>query len=83
MKTKILSEYSNELRLSGYEHSFRAEVIEAAIKGFRRQAATSDAGGTPLFRPRSYDRQARRKKRLMAKEAWYRPVSLPLDFREL
>ena len=75
VKTKILSEYSNELRLSGYEHSFRAEVIEAAIKGFRRQAATSDAGGTPLFRPRSYDRHARRKKRLMAKEAWYRPAN--------
>ena len=74
--TEILSEYSNEMRLSGYEHSFRAEVIQAGIKGFRRQAARSDAGGVPLFRERSYERQARRKKKLMAKVAWYRPANV-------
>ena len=72
MITEILSEYSNEMRLSGYNHKFRAEIISAALKGFRKQALTSDSGGKPLFRPRGYDRENRRKKKLMAREAWYR-----------
>ena len=58
----ILSEYSNELRLSGYDHKFRAEIMEAAVKGFRNQCAAAAAGGTPLFRPRWHERQTRRKK---------------------
>ena len=31
----ILSEYSNDLRLSGYNESFRSEIIQAALKGFK------------------------------------------------
>ena len=70
---EILSIYSNELRLSGYDQNFRAEIIQAGLKGFRRQCRESDSGGCPLFRPRHYDRQKRRKNKLMAKEIWYRP----------
>ena len=69
----ILSEYSNELRISGYDHKFRAEIIQAALTGFQRQSAASDSGsGPPLFRSRGYDRQNRRKKKLMSRESWYR-----------
>ena len=57
MITEILSEYSNEMRLSGYNHKFRAEIISAALKGFRKQALTSDSGGKPLFRSRGYERK--------------------------
>ena len=70
---EILSQYSNELRLSGYDHKYRAEIMESALKGFRRQCLISDSGGTPLFRSRMYERETRRKKKLMAREIWYRP----------
>ena len=43
-----------------YVHSFRAEIIE--------QCLTSDSGGKPLFRSRGYDRENRRKKKLMDRE---------------
>ena len=71
----ILSEYSNELRLSGYDHGFRAEIMEAALVGFRRQCARADSGGTPLFRSREFERQARRKRKLMSRESWFRPAN--------
>ena len=47
-------------RQVGYVHSFRAEIIE--------QCLTSDSGGKPLFRSRGYDRENRRKKKLMDRE---------------
>ena len=50
----IMSEYSNALRCLGYFANFRAEVIPAALKGFRRQCEAADSGtDPPLFRPRS------------------------------
>ena len=61
----ILSEYSNELRLSGYDHKFRAEIMNAALVGWRRQCARADSGGTPLFRSRYFERKERRKKKLV------------------
>ena len=71
---KVMSEYSNALRCSGYSSTFRAEVIAAALKGFRRQCQAADSGtGPPLFRPRSYERETRRNKKLRSKESWYRP----------
>ena len=70
----ILSEFSNLLRCSGYPASFRGEVIEAAIKGFRRQCEAADSGtGPPLFRPQGYEREKRRNKKIMGKDSWYRP----------
>ena len=77
----ILSEYSNELRLSGYDSNFRTEIIEAGLKGFRKQVSVSNTvGGKPLFRARSYERETRRKSKLISKEAWYRPQNNVVGF---
>ena len=37
ISAEILSEYSNDLRRSGYSEKFRSEVITAAIKTFEKQ----------------------------------------------
>ena len=73
VKAEILSEFSNDLRRSGYTEKFRAQVISAGIAGFQKQCEASENGGTPLFRPLEYERPARIRKKAMAKEAWYRP----------
>ena len=39
-----------------------------------RQCEAADSGtGPPLFRPRSYEHEKRRNKKLRSKESWYRP----------
>ena len=48
-------------------------MIQSAITGFQRQCEAADNGGTPLHRPRSYHREERRKKKLIAKTSWFRP----------
>ena len=73
LKAQILTKFANDLRVSGYNQQFREKVIQSAIIGFRRQCEAADNGGTPLHRPRSYNREERRKKKLLSKTSWFRP----------
>ena len=76
VKSEILSDFSHKLKLSGYSEKFRLEVIQAAVRGYRRQCERADKGGTPLHRPRSYQRETRRQKKLLAATSWYRPADV-------
>ena len=69
-----ISEFSNDMKNMGYNGRFRANVIQAALTGYRRQCTLADTGARPLHRPRDYDAVNRRNKKLMSKDgAWYRP----------
>ena len=46
-----ISEFSNDMMNMGYNQSFRANVIQAALTGYRRQCALADTGAWPLHRP--------------------------------
>ena len=58
----ILSKFSNEMKLSGHDAKFRLEVIQSAVRGYERQCDRADRGITPLHRPRSFEREKRRRK---------------------
>ena len=68
------TEYSNDMKNMGYNESFRAKVIQAALTGYRKQCSLADMGAQPLHRPRDYDAVKRRNKKLMSRDgAWHRP----------
>ena len=46
--------------------------------GYERQCRVSDAGGRPLYRPRSYEAEERRRKKALTKTSWYRPADAAL-----
>ena len=73
MIADTLTEYSRDMQEMGYSESFRLDIIKAGVTGYRRQCAAADAGGTPLHRPRSYNRPQRRARKLLARTSWYRP----------
>ena len=70
---EILTKFSNDLRILGYNANFRAKVIQSAIKGFRRQVKAAANGGPPINRPWSYQREVRRLKKLTSRESWFKP----------
>ena len=70
-----LSEFSHRMLVSGYNSKFRLEVIQAAVVGYERKVARAESGGPPLYRPRDYQPEERRKKKLMSKTSWYRPAN--------
>ena len=77
-KTEILSEFSHKLMVSGYNERFRYDVIKSAVEGYDKQCRWADAGTVPLHRPRDFDEENRRKKKLMSKTSWFRPADAVL-----
>ena len=45
VNVEILTNFSNDLRISGYNASFRATVIQSAITAFQRQVEAAANGG--------------------------------------
>ena len=70
----ILSEYSHKLMLSGWSAADRYDFISAGLAGYRNQCERSDSGEVPLYRPREWERAARKMKKDMAPYTWYRPA---------
>ena len=70
----ILTEFCMRLKWSGYNATYRAEVIVSAVTGYERLLAQVDKGERPLHRPREWEAEARRRKKTLAKAAWFRPA---------
>ena len=64
--------------ISGYPEEFRRGVSESAVKCYKVQVAASRRGEKPLYRPRSWEAPVRRKKKQIAKMAWFRPADTVL-----
>ena len=73
-QAKILTEFSKKMARSGYPEGYRAEVIKSGVLGFERQVEASRSGVKPLFRPREWQQDERRKKKMVKRAAWYRPA---------
>ena len=78
VKAEILSEFSMSMKMSGWSEKFRFETIQSGVLGFERQCRVSDAGGRPMYRPRSYEAEERRRKKALTKTSWYRPADAAL-----
>ena len=52
MVADIMTEFSMRLRWSGYNDTYRAEVIHSAVTGYEKLLAKVDRGERPLHRPR-------------------------------
>ena len=51
------------------------EVISSGVAGYEKQLARAAAGTCPLYRPKGYEKEERRKKNLIKKRSWYKPFS--------
>ena len=58
-KSRILSEFSFAMKLSGWSEKFRLETIKSGVIGYERQCQVADRRGTALHRPQGYLVQAR------------------------
>ena len=76
-KAPILTEFCKKMARSGYPEEYRYVVIKSGVLGFERQLAASQRGERPLFRPRDWQKEERRKSKMIQKAAWYRPWILP------
>ena len=48
-------------------------MITAGIQGYKNQCKRADNGEVPLHRPRNFNREERKKKKIITKTSWYKP----------
>ena len=68
-KERYLIEFSLRMKDSGYSASFRKEVIESGIVGYKRQLQRQEEGICPLHRPKGYMAEVARKKKELQRTA--------------
>ena len=78
VKNNFLSEFSLRMKLSGYSEQFRYEVISSGVTCYEKQLARAAQGTCPLYRPKGYKEDERRRKKMIKKRSWMRPFSTVL-----
>ena len=74
LRVPLMEQLAETMMVSGYPEDFRRGVIESAVACYEGQVAASARGEVPLYRPRDWQAQERRRKKLIAKAAWHRPA---------
>ena len=59
--TKHLNNFSQRLRLSGYDEAYRYQVIKSGVEGFEKMLSQAEQGGRPINSPRTWEEDLRQK----------------------
>ena len=78
VKNEFLSEFSLRMKESGYPSKFRLGVITCATKAYQKQLKKDQDGICPMYRPKGYQEETRRKKKEINKMSWYKPYETVL-----
>ena len=70
----ILSDLARKMARSGYNEAYREAVIKSGVAGFEKQVESRRMGTKPLFRPRAWNKEERRKKKMAKEAAWHKPA---------
>ena len=71
VKEQILSDWDRKMNRSGYNQSFRTNVIKAALDIYTHKLSVAQKGGRPLYRPSGYQSCQRDTEKLVKKQTWY------------
>ena len=69
-----INDFSERLKLSGYDENYRFQVIKSGVEGFDKMLEEEINGGRPINRPRTWEEDRRQKKKELQKRNWYRKV---------
>ena len=74
----FLSDFSQRMRMSGYQEKFRREIITSGMRGYERMLRNNDEGVCPLHRSKGYRKEERMKEKYVKKRSWYKPCDAVL-----
>ena len=75
IRNSFLSEFSLRMKMSGYSEQFWFEVISSGMTCYEKQLARAADGTCPLYRPKWYKAEERRRKKDIQKRSWYKPFT--------
>jgi hypothetical protein len=74
LRRGLMEDLAERMFISGYNADYRRGILESAVKGYEAQVAADLTGEKPLYRPRSWQQESRRRRKRMKRAAWYRPA---------
>ena len=78
LKQDLMEGLAEKMMVSGYPEELRAGVIRDVVVGYERLVAACERGERPMYRPRRWQQQERRKAKLLKRVSWYRPADTVL-----
>jgi hypothetical protein len=78
LRKGLMEDLAERMLISGYNSDYRRGIIESAVKGYEAQVAADLSGEKPLYRPRGWQQESRRRRKRMKRAAWYRPADTVL-----
>ena len=69
-----------QLKNSGYDEKFRAEILKSGISGYNKILAADKAGERPIYRPKEWQAADRRLVKKKKKEELVRSILEVLHF---
>ena len=78
LKVELMEDFAEMMMKSGYPEHMRASVIQAVLVGYGRQVEAANRGEKPLYRPRQWKEEERRRAKSLKKAAWFRPADAVL-----
>ena len=78
LRIPLMEQLAETMMISGYPEDYRRGVLESAVACYQCQLTASDQGEVPLYRPRDWQAPARRRKKQLAKMAWFRSADTVL-----
>ena len=74
LRITLMEQLAETMMISGYPEDYRRGVLEAAVACYPRQVAASDRGEVPLYLRHDWQAPARRRRKQLAKMAWFPPA---------
>ena len=64
---KHLDDFSERMKLSGYNEDYRYQVVKSGVEGFDKMLEEEENGGRPINRPKSWEEDKRQRKKELQK----------------
>ena len=83
VQKKHLDVFMIQLKNSGYDKKFRKEIICSSWNAFEKMIDNDKNGIIPLYRPRSWNKEARNLQKSMKKSNWWNAKSSKIQYKSV
>ena len=83
VQKKHLDVFMLQLKNSGYDKKFRKEIISSAWNAFEKMLESDKNGLKPLYRPRSWNKEARNVQKSIKKSNWWNTKSSKVQYKSV
>ena len=71
-KIRVMNKYMMKLKISGYDHKMREEVLRSIENGWKKILSKDEKGERPLYRNKNYKKEEKAEEKENKKKNWFK-----------